>query len=123
MGYDSTYYFVEKSSIGPDTHQGHTKSMTYSVLIASVRVGKHYKLYNAFPETKANLYFFTEDGNNPITSDAYNKPLTQASIKEFDKILANISSENIKPTTLYILKHIVIALLDNPNIYVLHFGS
>lgn len=80
MGYESKIYIGEKSSVKDED------GMTYVQIIAMFDMCKMGSLINVF-ETKANCFFYADDGNTKILEDKYGDALTEATIEDFIYVL------------------------------------
>ena len=118
MGYERKLYVIEK---------GITKGLCgkiYGMHVAAFEMGRvdeMVEMIKKYPYT--NTFFFADDGNTEVTSDAYGEPLTEIPVKDMANIIRELSKQDV-----YRRYKPVLAFLDTidesewHNIVVLHYG-
>ena len=118
MGYESKLYVIEKGSV-----KG-LSGKIYGMHVAAFEMGCVYEMVEKikkYPHT--DTFFFADDGNTEVTSDAYGEPLTEIPVKDMANIIRELSEHDV-----YRRYKPVLAFLDAidesewNNIVVLHYG-
>lgn len=121
MGYESKLYVIKKGSVKGSSGK------IYGMHVAAFEMGCVYEMVGMikkYPHT--DTFFFADDGNTEVTSDAYGEPLTEIPVKDMANIIRGLSEHDVY--NVYRRYKPVLAFLDAidesewHNIVVLHYG-